>query len=429
MTMTRLRALLGDRRGATALAFGLAALPLIAIVALAIDFGGASSAKARLDLAADAGALATVMSASNVFATNPLAPLDPAIADGQKRFNAQAGRIGGVVVQPVQVQVTRDGTTFTAAVSYNATFATAFAGVVGASSIPIGGTAQALLTTGPYVDVQVLLDVSSSMLIAATPADITAMLKYSIKNDLGQNFANPASSWWPSGCSFACHWDPNNNDFYRASRLHNITLRLDQLISAVTDMATTINTRNTLSQYRFGLYTFSKDVASNYPLSAAVAGALPVIAAVAPPLGDYNAPYETNITESITHFAANDLSQAGDGSSASKPKKFVFLLTDGVEDVYSPGRPSNRIESAVNPAACAAMKAKGVTVAVLHTIYYNPNNEYSEITAIQDSVTQALQQCASGPDLYFAVSDQNQIDAAMQAMLNVAIAAPARFTR
>jgi hypothetical protein len=75
------------------------------------------------------------------------------------------------------------------------------------------------------------------------------------------------------------------------------------------------------------------------------------------------------------------------------------------------------------------MKAKGATVAVLHTQYYNPNNSFSEINDIQASVDQALRECASDPALYFPVNSQEQIDAAIQAMLNVAIAAPARFSR
>ena len=266
------------------------------------------------------------------------------------------------------------------------------------------------------------------MTIAATPADIAKMVQLSRENnDNGGRYAYP-SEWWTGGCSFACHWDPNDNDFYHATRVHNVTLRLDELKSAVGYLAATLNTRNVLFQYRFGLYSFNTDITTVYPLSGNIAASLPSIDGVSPGLGNPWAAYETNITQSLYNFAGNILTQAGDGSKAETPKKFVFILTDGVEDYYTPGMPSSRTESAINPAACAAIKAKGATVAVLHTVYYNPDGEYTDIAAIQDSVVQNLKQCASGPGLYFAVTDQDGINAAVQAMLNAAVATPSRLT-
>jgi Flp pilus assembly protein TadG len=256
-----------NRRGATALLFGLAALPLIAIVALAVDFGAAASAKAKLDLAADASALTTVMSASNVYANNPLAVLTPAISDGRDRFRAQIGSINGVTLQPIDVQVTRDGSKFTSVVSYAAQYATSFAGIIGSATIPISGSAEAIITTGPYVDVEVLLDNSSSMLIGATMDDINRLLA-ATKPSKGP-FPYPSASWGWEPCAFACHWDPGNRDFYSLTRnpANNIRLRLDQLKSAVDTIVRAIAAKNR-PLYRFGLYTFYLDVAKNYPASA-----------------------------------------------------------------------------------------------------------------------------------------------------------------
>jgi hypothetical protein len=282
------------------------------------------------------------------------------------------------------------------------------------------------ISTSSYVDLQVVMDVSSSMLIGGTLTDVNNLLTVTTP---GSKFASPAGSWWPTGCAFACHWDPNNNDFYHASRTNNITLRLDQLIAATDSIATTLTNTNTLGLYRLGVYTFSTSIATLFPLSSSTSGAVAAVNGIQPPLGDPHAAYDTDITGSLTTFASKDLATAGDGTSASSPKKFVFLLTDGIEDVYKAGNPSNRVESAVNTSACTAIKNKGATLGVLHTNYYNPNNEFSEISGIQASVTAALQACASNATLYFEVSDQASITAAMQQLLAVAIATPAHFTQ
>ncbi len=403
----------------------LAAMPLIGLIALAIDFSAAAAARARLQLAADAASLQAVLSASNAFAADPLTSLEPAKADGLKRFRAQAGLVPGLVGAPTEVDVTRNGGTFQAVVAFRGAYTTTFAGIFGAPSIALSGLATAKITTGPYVDIQILLDSSSSMLIAATPADIQAMIRLS----KSRRFADPAPSWWKDGCAFACHWDPANNDFYAASRSGGITLRLDQLKAAIAQIVQAIDDKNAHDLYRLGLYSFSKDVASVYPLSNDVAPAMSAASSIRPPLADPNRAYETNITQSITNMADRYVTQAGDGSAATRPKKFVFILTDGVEDIYAPGRPSSRIETAVNPVACAALKDKGAVVAVLHTLYYNPDGQFNEINAIQANVTRALQSCASSPNLYFAVADQNELNAAIQAMLNVAIAIPARLVQ
>ena len=421
-----LAALRRDRRAATALVLGLSAIPVITMVAIAIDFSNAVTARSKLNLAADSGALAALNAAVNIFEQNQTASLQPAINVGLNRFNAQVGTISGTTVQAPSLTINRVGATFTANLTYTAAYSTNFAALLGKSTLNLGGESQMQISTSSYVDLQVVMDVSSSMLIGGTLTDINNLLTVTTP---GSNFASPAASWWPTGCAFACHWDPNNNDFYHASRVNNITLRLDQLIAATDSIATTITNTNSLGLYRLGIYTFSTSIATLFPLSSTTSGAVAAVNGIQPPLGDPNAAYDTDITGSLTSFASKDLTTAGDGTTAAAPKKFVFLLTDGIEDVYKAGNPSNRVESAVNTSACTAIKNKGATLGVLHTDYYNPNNEFSEISGIQASVTAALQACASNATLYFEVSDQASITAAMQQLLAVAIATPTHFTQ
>src|SRR3954469_25623447 len=98
-----------DRRGATAVIFALSIFPLVAMIAVAVDFGTAVSAKARLDLAADAGVMAGVMAAANDLGTNPANYLTVGAAAAKKRFLAQAGTIGSVSQGTPAASLTRSG--------------------------------------------------------------------------------------------------------------------------------------------------------------------------------------------------------------------------------------------------------------------------------------------------------------------------------
>lgn len=67
---------------------------------------------------------------------------------------------------------------------------------------------------------------------------------------------------------------------------------------------------------------------------------------------------------------------SGNGSSPSSPKKFVFLVTDGVQvGIHVGWTPPAGFAvawgntSAMSPPACDALKANGITIAVLYTTY------------------------------------------------------------
>ncbi len=59
------------RGGSINILFGLAVIPLIGIVGLSVDYGIATTAKAKLNNAADAAALAAVVTAKAYIGANP----------------------------------------------------------------------------------------------------------------------------------------------------------------------------------------------------------------------------------------------------------------------------------------------------------------------------------------------------------------------
>ena len=112
----------------------------------------------------------------------PPPPTPDGIAAGQQRFLAQSGTINNVTVQlPVTVSVsavTTNGsvTAFTGTLTYTATYTPYLGALVGIKSIPIASTSVVNTpVTAPYLNVEVMLDNSPSMEIAASPGDFATM--------------------------------------------------------------------------------------------------------------------------------------------------------------------------------------------------------------------------------------------------------------
>jgi hypothetical protein len=135
-----------------------------------------------------------------------------------------------------------------------------------------------------------------------------------------------------------------------------------------------------------------------------------------------------------TYFAdamdtlASELTAAGDGSSATTPKKVLFLVTDGFED----DGPRQAMQSSV----CQQFKNKGYTIYVVYTPYYPlMHTAYlgSWIPIVEGngptSITQNLKACASAPADYISASDGPSLNAALLNFLQQALALPAHLTQ
>jgi len=99
----------------------------------------------------------------------------------------------------------------------------------------------------------------------------------------------------------------------------------------------------------------------------------------------------------------------------------LFFVTDGVED-ETVG--SSRVQSLMDPSYCTTIKNRGIRIAVLYTTYLPlPTNSWyvSYIAPFQPNIGTTLQGCAS-PGLYFQVSTDQDISAAMVALFNIAVA-------
>ncbi len=187
-----LRRRLGDRRGAVAVIFGLSVVPLAMAVGLASDYSVYAKVQSQLNLAADTAAMEAVRVASEVSDIDSNGNIKSASVyqtdvqtagqqAGQQWFQAQMGNLanGSVPASNIAVNVTYNatgGNRFSANVSYTGTVPTNFGALFHAPSFNVGnGSGSTAVISNTFVEVLMLLDNSSSMLIPSTAADIARL--------------------------------------------------------------------------------------------------------------------------------------------------------------------------------------------------------------------------------------------------------------
>ncbi|MEO8715984.1 MAG: pilus assembly protein TadG-related protein [Acetobacteraceae bacterium] len=434
---------LTERRAATAVVFALTVTPILGFVALAFDVGSVVWARSQLDLAADAAALSAVITGANGFAADPASWVpDPAQKAGVQRFDAQAGRLPGVSVTVLDVGVTRNGGTISAMVSYQATYKTEFAGLLGFPTLPASGSATASRTNSPFFEIDILMDDSSSMAIAASQPDMARLGALVAKSPLfkawGQN----------QNCAFGCHFDAKNNDFYGLAKHASppVPLRIDVLTAAVQNVINTVAGSPAAPQFEIGLYSFNATFNTVHAADADLAAAAAAAGNMVVPVTTNGGSADTNIPLALKQITAVTPA-AGDGSTQGAPKRFLFIVTDGVADYFDSG--GKRVIAALDPTQCSALKAKGVQVLTLYTQYFplvypptqaptfpptpspSPNNAFyvANVYPFIGNLAPNLQACASSPSFAFQATDAPSIGVALQAMLQAALSAPARFTQ
>lgn len=431
--MSELRRLRRDEHGSMALTMGLMAVPLLFAVGAGVDYGTANMSKAKLDAVADTAALAAV-DHQNITST-------PAAAQtvSQTMFNAEAANLPNVSVSNLSATVTDSATGRTAVVSYTATKTNLFMGLFGFPTTTISGssTAQAGLTTN--IDFYLLLDNSPSMNIAATSTGIATMV---------------ANTTAQGGCAFACHesdpaadnlGNPGGVDNYTlaknlgvVTRIQNLATATQALMSSAASMEGSNN-----QQYQMAIYTFNGSGLNTIQLLTSNLTNAENSAANINVEEVYSNNYLTktnNNNDTDTDFesamsAINTIMPLpGTGTPASTPQEVLFIVTDGVDDEISSScsqtLDGNRCQQPFNTTWCTTVKNRGIQIAVLYTEYLPlpTNSWYNDwIAPFQSQIGPNLQSCAS-PGMFFTVTTDGDITAAMQILFQQAVAA-ARLTK
>lgn len=195
----------GDRRGAVAMIFALSVVPLAMAVGLASDYSVYVKVQSQLNLAADTAAMQAVRVASEVNGSR-MSPSDFQAAvqtagqqAGRQWFRAQMGNLvnGSVPRGDIVVNVTYNpmGSRFTSNVSYTGTVPTNFGGLFGVANFGVAGASTAVISNA-YVEVLMLLDNSSSMLIPSTAADINRLQQATPCSTVGIDGGHQMNDWY-----------------------------------------------------------------------------------------------------------------------------------------------------------------------------------------------------------------------------------------
>jgi Flp pilus assembly protein TadG len=432
------RRFISDRRGSTALIFGLSLIPISFLTGMAIDFASAAQKRTRLNAAADAAALAGVTpammmqsdSAAQTAATN--------------MFNAMVANIGATSVSAPTITISNAGLVRTVTVSYTGTSANTFPNVLGLltqtsqTTWPLAGTATATSFSAPNINFYLMLDNSPSMDIAATTDGINTM----VSNTSQQG-----------GCALACHetnptsadvaGNPNGEDNYTLAQNLGVVTRIELMAQATSALMTTAGDTEAANDatYQMAIYTFNYNglttvyapnnaPSSNLSAAASAANTIDVLEVCHNnyiTCSDQNNDTDTNFETAMT--SVNSLMpNPGTGASTSTPQEVLFIVSDGVDDEVNSSSCSEpltgtRCQQPFNTSMCTTIKNRGIMIAVLYTEYLplTTNDWYNEwVAPFQSTIGSNIESCAS-PGLYFEITTDGDITAAMQTLFQLAV--------
>ena len=401
--------------------FALALVPLLFGAGAAIDYLRYTAAKAQLDAALDAAILAVVSQKSNTIAALQLLNVET-------QFRADAATIPDVTITSFSAQPVITATTLGLTAKYTANVKTTLASIMNVSNIAASGTAAGQRKLAQYIDFYLLLDNSPSMGLAATDADIAKM-----------------QSVTPDKCAFACHkhtFDSKGNitgndssDYYTLAAKNGIKLRIQVLRDAVANLVDTAKSAMTLpSQYRMEIWTFSDNPTRLSALTTNLDQTKTDSAGIDLAYSLYGEPDNQTAYERALTKMTSTIPASADGITPATPVRFLFFVTDGVQDTPIDGSVSNpsagykinsnRFISPINPANCQAMKNNGVRIGIIYTTYqplYTNSFYNSYVKPFETSIPTTLKSCASD-GLFFQVSTNGDINSAMQQLFATALA-------
>ena len=234
-----------------------------------------------------------------------------------------------------------------------------------------------------------------------------------------------------------------------------IQLRLDAVGYAVNQLFVTANaSMKVTNQFRIGLYPFIRDLYSYFPLTSSINGSptnsstINYAAANLATLLDTNmhatlgsggTHIDTALT-SVNGLISSGSGAVGDGSTASTPQPYVFLVTDGAQVPQVKGVPngawnfSNHATTIDNQGAlatvpsCETLKGRGIIVSVLYIPYQPISPVNTSFAGNEDTyannnipfIPASLQKCAS-PGFFYTANTPSDITAALNAMFNHAL--------
>jgi Flp pilus assembly protein TadG len=435
------------RRATVTLMFAITLIPLTMLIGMAIDFAWVMQTRAQLNLAADSAAIAAARQAAAIYAqgytyTNPNSPTlatNIPIQFGQSAasqwWNAQTSRISQATNLVMTPTVTQNGQNFSSKVVWSADvneiLPNLLKSTLGYSTA--GNTSVATVTVNEYGAIDLLLDNTSSMMLAVDSTNQqklqTAIFSwltnptYAAANILNVNtnanglglISSDGQTAIPGGaatlilggltsanaCTFACHWSSTGNttsqlDYYWVARGAGVTLRFDTVNAAAVQAIDSMKTMEATSgQLSLGVYSFGgtlsgssapaytpyfKTVFTEAAIDQLVNGVMTngyganlaeaAVNAMTPPIsGDVP---ETNFSYAINGLLnVSTIAASVPGNLGGTPAtaKRSVIIVTDGIEDDNPIQSIPSTEGPITPSICNGLKNKGITVYVLYTTY------------------------------------------------------------
>jgi Flp pilus assembly protein TadG len=346
MIVSRLQRFRRDQRGNVVMIFALAAVPIIAAVGCAMDYGRAARIHSKFESAADAASVSSISLASRAYAQAQSmsgdGPVAVGNADALSMFNANIAHVIDYTLDTVTPNVVMSKGSLTSTVQFTAQVPTIFMKIMGINTMNVSGQSVAtnVVASTAYADFYMLLDNSPSMGIGATTA-MSNLYKLATNNEDGN-------------CAFACHVTarplPVVNgiqqvyDNYEIARQNKVMLRFDEVVAGAQSMMNyASNYENGASWYRFAIYDYGASASTigltnTFPLSydlsnpqSATSNLSLMTVSWWGTNDDMDTPHNT-ILPAINAI----IPAAGSGATPQTPKKILFIVSDGVSDENNP---------------------------------------------------------------------------------------------
>ncbi len=375
---------------------------LAGIVGLALDTTRQNHLRSVIQGAVDAAALAAV--------TEDAAKL----SKGERRKLAEMyfyANCGSACDDIKKVKVKFEDDDFTVNVTTDAEIPTSLGRVLGFDGMKATATSTARFKKD-FVDIHLVLDVSESMNIGTTEADIERLMSL---------LPDP---WGPVGCMFACHvthgWaEYKGQTYYEIARDNNIPLRQDHVRDSAKQVIDTLRRNRRADQFRVGVMTFNTKLKVQQEPTSDLNQAEAALSSIS------GTSSYTNM-RGMLQALKTAVGSNGDGTP-DNPTKIVILATDGVHNYYGYGP--------LNPDQCADIKEDGGTRMVVLNLVYPPmkyiakgHAPYRRVGRYYDQLPINLAECAS-PGMYFEASDGEAITEAFEEIANAIVAPSSSIIR
>lgn len=271
------------------------------------------------------------------------------------------------------------------------------------ATLPISAEA-AVAESRNFLEVNLVLDVSESMNIAATPAEIDRL------NALTFPYTSTSTDLYVAslkGCAFGCHlphgsgFEPAGETMQSFARKNGVKLRADVMREAAKNLSNSVLGRpgggTTVGVYQFSATLAQALAPSDNPATVATA------------IDSQAVPSDDTLLEFRFPTLTTQIGSGGRGASASSPEKVAVIITDGAMGIRAPKLP-------LSAGVCDDLKKNGVKVAVIYIKQFELPDDptYRDWVAPRLPEMQiGMQDCAS-PGLYFEAQDAAEVAKAFE---------------